>query len=80
MQEATNPFFKLVKKNEQIYLNIHPGMSIPDVAIGIYTLCELIAEQNRDEPEVIARKFNQLLTAIAEKTPKIKQSLEVGGE
>lgn len=77
MHEVTAPFLKLTKKNEQIHLNVHPGMNIPDVALGVYTYCELVAEQNRGNLSDAVDIFQSVLSDILKHSLKTKTVLSL---
>lgn len=71
-----NPYFKLVKKNEAIHINLEGDITFQDVALGVETYLELVSEQHGVSLSNVKETFNSILTQI-EKNKSNSTEVEV---
>lgn len=65
-----NPYVKLVKKNDNIYLTRQGDIKFEEVALGVYTYCQSVAEETNADPESLKSLFIKILTAIQSDKPR----------
>ena len=70
----SNPYFKILKKDESIQIISDGDMHILDVALGIETYFELLAEQHGVSLSKVKETFDSIIEGIITKKSKTEEA------
>lgn len=70
----SNPYFKILKKDESIHLISDGDIHFSDVALGIETYFELVSEQHGVSLSNVKETFDSIIEGIISKKAKTKEA------